>query len=257
MVGDSTADIEAGRRAGVRTILVRTGHAGRDDKRALRPDYIAADLASAVDWALEGHARLCRAMLPVALACDGDPRLVLIGGQARAGKSSAAQVLKELLETTGRQAHVISLDAWLRPAAQRSEGAGVLQRFDMAAAYGTLAGALTSKQRVQLRLPVYDRRARAMHAHQLEISIGTHDMLIVEGVPALLDPGLRALPHKSVYMQAAETERQARLRADHAWRGTDPDTLQAVLASRDTDETPAVAASRVHAEFVIDSGAPP
>ena len=47
MVGDSTRDILAGRRARLDTILLGTGYAGKDGKYAVRPDHAASDLASA------------------------------------------------------------------------------------------------------------------------------------------------------------------------------------------------------------------
>jgi D-glycero-D-manno-heptose 1,7-bisphosphate phosphatase len=50
MVGDGADDIEAGRRAGCRTVLVRTGY-GRESEARLqaerKPDFIADDLAAA------------------------------------------------------------------------------------------------------------------------------------------------------------------------------------------------------------------
>lgn len=50
-VGDKTADIECGRKAGVRTILVETGygHAQADAK----PDFRAKDLVAAADFILD------------------------------------------------------------------------------------------------------------------------------------------------------------------------------------------------------------
>ena len=48
MIGDSTADILAGQNAGVRTILVLTGQAGKDGKYDVKPDSIAEDLLDAV-----------------------------------------------------------------------------------------------------------------------------------------------------------------------------------------------------------------
>lgn len=47
LVGDSTADILAANRAGLRSILVKTGCGGQDGKYSCQPDFIAADLASA------------------------------------------------------------------------------------------------------------------------------------------------------------------------------------------------------------------
>lgn len=48
MIGDTTADVEAGRRAGCTTILVRTGKAGREENAlAVEPTYDVADLYEA------------------------------------------------------------------------------------------------------------------------------------------------------------------------------------------------------------------
>ncbi len=58
MVGDSATDLEAGRNAGVRTVLVLTG-LGKGERefrvreRGLRPVYVAEDLYDAVEWILE------------------------------------------------------------------------------------------------------------------------------------------------------------------------------------------------------------
>lgn len=53
MVGDTEADVAAGRSAGCRTILVRTGHGSRK-KVATAPDAVAADLSAAADLILAG-----------------------------------------------------------------------------------------------------------------------------------------------------------------------------------------------------------
>jgi histidinol-phosphate phosphatase family protein len=47
LVGDTTSDIETARRAGLRSILVRTGFGGADGKYATVADFEAADLAEA------------------------------------------------------------------------------------------------------------------------------------------------------------------------------------------------------------------
>jgi D-glycero-D-manno-heptose 1,7-bisphosphate phosphatase len=58
MVGDMVKDMEAARRAGVKAVLVRTGHGGKvlSDEQTLAdvpPDYIAGDLLDAVDWIMK------------------------------------------------------------------------------------------------------------------------------------------------------------------------------------------------------------
>lgn len=58
MVGDQTSDLETGRRAGCRTILVGTGYAGLDGKYPADADAVCADLSAAArtiteDWITE------------------------------------------------------------------------------------------------------------------------------------------------------------------------------------------------------------
>lgn len=47
MVGDSTSDIEAGRRMNLQTVLVETGTGGLDNKWAMQPSHRATDLLAA------------------------------------------------------------------------------------------------------------------------------------------------------------------------------------------------------------------
>lgn len=53
IIGDSTADIAAGLRAGCRTILVRTGCGGRDGKYDVLPEFVCEDILEAVSLALD------------------------------------------------------------------------------------------------------------------------------------------------------------------------------------------------------------
>lgn len=47
-VGDTTGDILAGQRMGLKTILVKTGHAGLDGRYEVKADLVADDLAAAL-----------------------------------------------------------------------------------------------------------------------------------------------------------------------------------------------------------------
>jgi histidinol-phosphate phosphatase family protein len=253
MVGDTTSDIEAGRRAGLRTVLLRSGHAGADAKHVIRPDYTAPDLADAVDWILAGHADLMQRLVPIAVEASRGSRLVLIGGLARAGKSYAAQVLKELLHVLGLPAHVISLDGWLKPKSERLEGYGVRERYDLGAASAVIAAAMCSNSRVVLSEPLYDRFTRSTGAQRIEHSVGPNDILIIEGVPALLMDDLLKSPRViKVYVDVASDTREQRLRLDYAWRGAPLEEQLAKLTARKIDETPLIEQSRILADFVIE-----
>ena len=47
-IGDMTTDILTGKRAGLKTILLETGHGGKDGRYAIAPDYRAKNLLDAV-----------------------------------------------------------------------------------------------------------------------------------------------------------------------------------------------------------------
>ena len=47
MIGDRTTDIECAKRAGVKSILVKTGAAGKDNLKDVTSDYVADDLFEA------------------------------------------------------------------------------------------------------------------------------------------------------------------------------------------------------------------
>jgi len=252
IIGDTTSDIEAGRRAGIRSILVRTGYAGSDSKYVVKPDYICPDLPDAIDWILNGHTDMARKMAKIAEAACCDVRVVLIGGLARAGKSFAAQVLKELLHGLGRRAHVVSLDGWLKPKHLRSEGSGVCDRYDLSAASELIAAVASSRSREVLLEPIYDRNTRNAGALTIEHSVGPDDILIIEGVPALLMDELNSLPEEiKVYMDSKPTVRTGRLIKDYACRGLTSEEHEALLASRELDETPLIKQSSGIADFIV------
>lgn len=52
-IGDTTMDIQTGKNAGMKTILVKTGESGRDAKYDVQPDFIAENLLSAVNYILK------------------------------------------------------------------------------------------------------------------------------------------------------------------------------------------------------------
>lgn len=49
MIGDKMTDIEAGKKIGCTTILVKTGYGGKDKKHEIKPDFVTKDLLEAVD----------------------------------------------------------------------------------------------------------------------------------------------------------------------------------------------------------------
>jgi uridine kinase len=211
---------------------------------------VVTDLGAAVSWILDGHPALVRRMAPVALAAL-PARLVLVGGLARAGKSSAAQVLKEIMSAFGRTAHLMPLDSWLKPVFERTEGTGVAARYDVDSMLAAIKPLIGSRERKPLQLQVYDRARRTMYERHVHMSIGPDDLLIVEGVPALLVDTLAQLADVRVHVEMPEAERVSRLRADYRWRAETDAAVEALLTSRAVDETRPVQEARAQADFVV------
>lgn len=151
----------------------------------------------------------------------------------------------------GRTAHLLSLDSWLKPVSERAEGTGVSARYDVDAMLATVKPLMTSPQRTALDVPVYDRANRAMYERRVQLSIGPDDLLIVEGVPALLIDDLTHLAGVRVHVEMPEPERVSRLRADYGWRGEPDEVVEALLTSRAQHETRPVQEARARADFVV------
>ncbi len=252
MIGDTTSDIEAGRRAGLRTVLLLSGHAGSDAKHCVRPDFIAPDLADAVDWILYGHADLSRRLAPISVAASSGVRLVLIGGLARAGKSYSAQVLKELLHVMGHRAHVISLEGWNRPKAVSAKHLSGSDNFDLTAGSLAIASAACSSCRVILSEPICNHFVSKTDLRFKEHSIGPEDIIIVEGTPALMMDNLLDLPRAlKIYVDIASDLRKQRLWQASEWRGTSVEDNFEVVTTQELNDTPFIEKSLMVADFVI------
>jgi len=243
-IGDTTTDIKAGFDAGLSTILVRTGYAGNDLKCKILPDFIFPDLDTAVDFVLFGYNALIRKILPV-LPSLINKRLILIGGPARAGKSTLAKALSNIISDTGVKSHVISLDGWLKPKDERKEGEGVMKRYDIEHFLSILDSVICNKQRMQIEIPIYDRLKQSTFFNH-QITIGPEDLLIVEGVTALLSNEMNKLTDCRIYIDIDENQRNERLLADYSWRTDNLNDVKMKLNSRLSDEVKEV---RISAKY--------
>jgi len=249
IVGDSTSDIEAGRRSGLRTILLRTGYAGSDAKYNVRPDYFATDLLEAVDWILLGHTALTKRLAPIAVDIQHGIRLVLIGGQARAGKSYVAQVLKELMHVLGRKVHLLSLDGWLNP---NSKNLGIHDRYDLKAATSAVLNVINANTRVVISQPEYELINDKSHTQLENISIGPNDLIFLEGIPSLLMNNLTCLSGvKSIYVNAKINILESRFKKYYSF-------IKLINNEKsynklNNDDISIIEQSKLYADYVVES----
>lgn len=100
MIGDTTSDMLAARRAGLGTILVLTGEEGRDGKYNCPPDFVAADLDQAVRLIIEETPRWAAAIEDT-VALVSAAETVLVEGRDRRESTALAAMLALLLRRSG------------------------------------------------------------------------------------------------------------------------------------------------------------
>jgi len=85
------------------------------------------------------------------------------------------------------------------------------------------------------------------------LSIDPDDVIVVEGVPALLVDPLAQAAGVRVHVEMPEAERVARLRSDYRWRGETDAAVEALLTSRAKDESAPVQEARTRADFIVNA----
>jgi histidinol-phosphate phosphatase family protein len=236
LIGDSSVDMETARRAGLKSVLVESGYAGLDYRTWASPDVVVPDMEAAVSFILDRYPRLFAYCETLADAMN-QGTLVLIGGQARSGKSTFAAVLRDALRSRGINAFVLSLDRWLKSEAERSSG--VLGRYDMDA-IGTLMASLQTRQgkTLRLNLPGYHKVKRQRTESVETIMIAPADVVILEGTVALgLEASVETL---RVHVEIDESTRRQRMLNEYRLRGMDDSSALDVYLCRTRDELPVV-----------------
>ena len=174
--------------------------------------------------------------------------MILIGGQARSGKSTLAACLASVLRSQCLPAVVVPLDCWLL-GEDENRGASVLQRFNLDAARAFLGDAMIAPGTKMA--PRYDRLLRRSIADGVAIDIPANPILIVEGVVALANPALRAIASRGIYVERAEEDRLRDVGDNYRWRGWDEQRIAALLAERAAEELPLVGATSKYADVIV------
>jgi D,D-heptose 1,7-bisphosphate phosphatase len=218
-IGDSTIELETARRAGIRSILVRTGAAGRDGKFPQRPDFICRDLSEAVSLILDVWPEVTDQATGLISELPAGS-LVLIGGAVRAGKSTFASALAYVLHQAGRSAVVINIDRWL-PSSQTPETSPRLN-CDLSAV--ELLVRNLGRGRILVDSSIHPD-LNSLPAPKYQQVIDPGDVVILEGVLALaLDAA--TTPTYRIFFERDEEARRDSLLTDYLDRGLAADNFE-------------------------------
>ncbi len=249
MIGDSTADLLAAQRAGVRSILVETGNAGLDGKYPALPDFIAPNLPMAVRFILQDYqAMLSYCQTLISQIEPGD--LIFLGGLARSGKSTLASCLKAALQENNIGAVIFSADGWLKPVDQR--GKTVLERYDVPVLSKLIEQLTARKQEMTLEQPIYNKLKQQAHGF-IQGAVKPTDVVIVDGTIALYlaQEHTTAKMHRW-FVQFDESLRRSRVLVQYALRGKSLQEAGAIYESRQQDEDLLLEATKKQASLILD-----
>jgi len=249
MIGDMSSDITAGNNAGLKSILLNTGHGGRDLKYNVKPDYVFCDLFEACTWIVSGYQRTKNALLPN-ISKILAAKIIIVSGKSRSGKSTVAQVIKDVVQALGKNVNLIHADTWLKPDRKVFENDSIISRYDMLGIETTVSNLHAKK------FPIYHtHKIRAGYSNEFsnvaEVLFGD-SLTIIEGIPLLLSEKIRGYADQVIQVSVDENTREKRLTTKYQSRGLEPNEINHLLKLRAKTEDKLNDQSKKYATIYLD-----
>jgi histidinol-phosphate phosphatase family protein len=237
LVGDSWRDVGAGRASGVVMYGVRTGVGCRARAGGDRPDLVFSDVLEAVTFAREGWPAADDLAENIARHAVSRRRPYVVGvcGRARSGKSTFAHAVARALAARGVRSVHLRLDDWILPPAVRPQGASSIERCRVGLYRGLLESLLVGDT---LSIAAYDP-GRDDAGPEVRYRLEDEGVVLVDGLYAC-HRSLRERLDLAVMLVADDALLRERFRELYRWKGVDPDTIDALHASRQAEEWPSV-----------------
>jgi uridine kinase len=105
--------------------------------------------------------------------------------------------------------------------------------------------------RFDIEYPQYDRKLKQVQKSK-KVSIGPSDIVILEGVPALLDKRLLDLANLSIHIDVDDTLRMKRLHEEYLWREERREDFMKKIMSREIDEVSLIKSAADKADYQIN-----
>lgn len=248
MIGDSERDIQAGINAGCTTVGVRTGYGIR--KSRILPDYMFSNLYEAVNFIthdpLGSYAE--RIINRIAGTSGSMPRIVLIGGNTRTGKSTLASYLRIALEKSGKRVLVVGLDNWLVPEEQRTDDMDVYARFQLVSIERDMKRLIAGESVTVNTYINHPERTTV----PLVYTVKETDVVIVEGVVALSSAIVRDMADLRLFTSLPQDLFEARIYEYYTWRRKTTAEIQGLVEKRKDDEYQLIEKESNLADMIIN-----
>jgi D,D-heptose 1,7-bisphosphate phosphatase len=249
MIGDSERDIKAGFRAGCTTIGVRTGYGLR--KTRILPDYTFNNLSEAVDFIVDDPLRPVFENFYKSFQDyhGSTPWIILIGGNARTGKSTLAAYLRIAFTRAGLQTLQVGLDSWILPEHKRAVAMNVYERFQLVSLESDILRLMAGQS--------LDLHTYVNHPDREPIPIfydpSGARIIIIEGVVALSSENIRKLSHLKIFTRLTPGQFVARLYDYYSWRGKHNPEIESLMQKREMDEYQLIEKESKFADMIINA----
>jgi histidinol-phosphate phosphatase family protein len=245
MIGDSDRDILAGKSAGCTTVGVRTGYGLRTS--SVQPDYFFGNLQEAVTFIIDNP---YKALIDQLIKLGSkSPCIILIGGNARSGKSTLASDIGHELKKRNQTALKIELDNWIVPENKRIDCADVYDRFRLRDIETDIQMILSG---IQVNMDTYanhpDRKPQSVR-----YKYTGQDFVLIEGVVALSSEILRDLGQFKIFVDIESAEHKRRIMEYYQWRNKPEEEIESLYSDRTSDEYRLIEKERKFADFVVNS----
>ncbi len=251
LIGDTTSDIMTGVNAGIKTILVRTGYAGKDRKYDCCPDFIFENLREAVDFIIDDYEKLSTQInhiISPLLKISNKPFVILIGGVSRSGKSTIAGMLSLVFANHGVKSITVGLDNWLVDLKNREDWMGVRERYDYSKIEEDIRTFLTGHE---IYVQKYDAQTRQKSKSTDVIKFDNYEAVIIDGVVALDIAYLREISGLKIYVDINEELRKKRFNEFYRYKGLTGNEITKLYVERQTDEYSIIVEGKKYADHIF------
>lgn len=251
LIGDTTSDVMTGINAGIKTMLVRTGYAGKDRKYDCRPDFIFENLKEAVDFIIDDYEKLSaeiNSITSALLKMSKKPFVITIGGLSRSGKSTIARMMSIVLANLGVRSTTLGLDNWIVDLNNRENWMGVRERYDYHRIEEGIRSFLAGHE---IYVQKYDAQTRQKSIDAEAIKFDNYEAVIIDGAVALDLAYLRERSGLKIYVDIDEELRKKRFNEFYRYKGLTENEITALYLKRRTDEYPVIVQSKKYADHII------
>ena len=245
IIGDSTTDIQTGKNAGIKTILVRTWYAGDDYKYSATPDFVFQNMAESAMFIVHHYDRLYH---QVDELFAQQPKIISLAWLSRSWKSTLCSMISVYLRERHIPFQYLNLDNWLLPKEQRSPDMTVKDRYPYTRIIHDFQDLLAGKT---IHINTYDVKTRTVQTATTDFVYDPQSILLIDGVVSLDIPYLREIADLKIYCDIDESMRKERFIQFYRYKGLSESEIIDLYQKRQLDEYPIVVDTKKYSDCII------